>query len=71
MDHEKILFYVIMMLVGVGVYVMLQSYTMSLVTTSWTFRGASFVIAVLPILPVFFLVMVILIPVYFIVEAAD
>jgi hypothetical protein len=71
MEHEKILFYIILILVGVGVFVMLQSYTISLVTTSWTFRGAAFVKAILPILPLIFLVTVITIPVYFIVEAAE
>lgn len=71
MNHDKILFYSLMMLVGIGVYVMLQSYTISLVTTSWTFRGATFVKAVVPVLPILFLIGVIVIPVYFLKEAAD
>ena len=71
MEHGQILLYTLTMLFGIGLFVALQSYVMALDMTLWTFQGAAFVKLVIPILPVIFLICIIVIPVYFIVEAAD
>lgn len=70
MDHEKLLFYVLIMLFGIGLYVPLQGYMIALDTSGWTFAGASFVASIIPILPILWLLAVTLVPTYFIVENA-
>jgi hypothetical protein len=71
MEHGQILLYVLTMLFGVGLFVALQSYVVGMNMTTWSFQGASFVKLVIPILPTIFLICIIVIPVYFIMEAAD
>ena len=71
MEHGQMLLYVLTMLFGVGLFVALQSYVMALDMSLWAFQGASFVKLVIPILPTIFLICIIVIPVYFILEAAD
>jgi len=70
-DTDRILLYVLIMLFGIGLFALLQGYVITLNTSAWTFRGASFVIAVLPILPFLFLISIIVIPIYFIAESAE
>lgn len=71
MGHGEILLYVLTMLLGIGLFVALQSYVMALDMSLWTFQGAAFVKLVIPILPAIFLICIIVIPVYYIVEAAE
>lgn len=71
MDYSKILIYAITMLIGIALFSILESYIITLDTSAWAFTGANFIISVLPILPILFLVGIIVVPVYFIVEEAQ
>ena len=71
MDASRIMFYTILMLFGIGLFVALQSYVIGLDMSAWSFEGAAIAKLIVPILPVLFLLGVVLVPVYFIMEGAN
>jgi len=70
-DYGKIMLYVLVILMGIFLYALLQGYMISLDTSSWTFLGHVEAALFLNITPVLFLISIILIPVYFIVQEAE
>lgn len=71
MDYGKILLYVLVILMGIFLYALLQGYMISLDTSGWTFLGHVEAAMFLQITPVLFLLALIVIPVYFIIQEAD
>jgi hypothetical protein len=68
MEVGKLIMYVFLILFGIGLFVYLQGFVQTLDMSGWTFGGASFVRTVIPAMPMIFLVVLIVIPVYFVVE---
>jgi len=71
MDYGKIMLYILVILMGIFLYALLQGYMIALDTSTWTFLGHLEAAAFLQITPVLFLISLIIIPVYFIIQEAD
>jgi len=66
MEVGRILTYVFLFAIGVGLFVFLQNFMMTLDMSGWTFGGHEFVTPILPVMPTVFLVLLIVVPIYFI-----
>lgn len=71
MDYSKILLYVLVMLMGIFLFVLMQGYMISLDTSAWTFRGHVEAALMLNVVPPLFLIILILIPTYYIIQEAE
>lgn len=71
MDYGKIMLYILVIVMGIFLYALLQGYMIALDTSGWTFLGHVEASTFLQITPVLFLISLIVIPVYFIIQEAD
>jgi hypothetical protein len=68
MEREKIFVYALIMILGLGIFPLMQEAIIDKDMSGWTFTGAAFVIRLLGVLPYIWLAAFILIPAYFIMQ---
>lgn len=70
MEVGKIVMYVFLFVIGIGQFIFLQQFMMGLDMSTWTFGGHELVSSLLPIMPTIFMIILAVVPVYFLVKEA-
>jgi uncharacterized transporter YbjL len=70
-DIESVFTFLLLFVFVVGMTVLSYNFFATLDTSGWSFFGSAFVISLLPILPFTILIVGLLIPLYFIMEARE
>ena len=71
MSHDSIVIYLLLMTMGIFLFIILQTYLVALDMSGWTFLGHVEVAAMMPAVPYLFLMMLLLVPAYFILKGRN
>jgi hypothetical protein len=68
MHYDRILLYTLTMILGIFLFVLFQQHMIALDTSAWTFTGHVEAAMLLQITPYLFILTIIIVPLYFIME---